>query len=680
MQTRFDPALQYTDARFGPEAALAAFDAQFTTELLAVNNDRVINNQFAGGGIQLFQQDLVTLRSELSKTTAAGTRFALRGVTEYDDNNAPANAFANIYDLSYEAEARQPLLRGSGVTFNRIAGPDAVPGFYNGVVIARVNNEISEAEFETGLRDFLSDVTNAYWELYFAYRNLEATKQARDRALVVADQLKARAESGLKDAAERELLAREQYYRFQGEVEEALAGRPIEFTFTGGGRGGGTFRGGGGVQTADRRLRLLMGVPVNQPRPVRPVLANEAAPADVRFDWSAISARALGARPELRRQRLRVRRAEMELVAAKNFLSPRLDAVARYRLRGFGDDLLDPDGGPAGLGPDNPAVLQPGSDAYDILSSGDFQEWELGVEFSMPIGFRRAHAAVQNAELQTSRERALLREQERQVVYDLSNAVAEKDRAYQALQTAMNRYASASQLLGELEVKFGVEKPRDVNAPDDADAAAEALADGNSAVGEVNLDRLLDAQRRVTDSELAVFRARAAFEVAVKNVFFETGELFQYHEVFLTGGGAGAMGDITGGPGFTPPPAPRPADGSSPEVAPAPVPLPADDGDAAGDGDAADGPADEPAARTDDAAGPPDAAPAFGPARPGGGPAAPPAERSPGDRREPEPAPPVAPDPFPPASPPEEEAPAAVPLGDLLGPGLPAPGRVSLDF
>ena len=600
VRTRFDPALQYTDARFGPEAALAAFDAEFTAELLARNNDRVINNQFAGGGVQQFQQDLVTARAEFAKRSATGTRYALRQFTEYDNNNAPANLFPSAYENFVEAEVRHPLLRGGGITFNRIGGPDAEPGFYNGVVIARANHEISQTEFETGLRDFVSDVTNAYWELHYAYRNLHAKRQARDRAALVAEAFRDRAE-GLGGAdAEKEALVREQYFRFQEEVEEALAGRPIEFTFTGAGRGGGTFRGGGGVQTADRRLRLLMGVPLNDGRVLRPADEGPSVPADVTFDWSTVASRALDVRPELRTQRLRVRRAEMELVAAKNFLSPRLDAIARYRVRGFGDDLLSPDGGPP--------VTQPGSDAFDTLSGGDFQEWELGMEFSVPLGFRRAHAAVQNAELQTARERALLREQERQVMYDLSNAVAEKDRAYQSLQTSLNRHAAAIELLTSLENRFGLARPTVEGEEEDEEAAG-----GVGEFGE--LDRLLDAQRRATDSELAVFRARAAFEVAVKNVFFETGELLQYHEVLLADGGA--AGPSVSAPGEPPPPpTPAPMPLPLPDVlaAPAPVPIPDDGDDSVGDGEtplAPVEPPDDPFAFPD-AAGDPTGDPADG--------------------------------------------------------------------
>ena len=60
------------------------------------------------------------------------------------------------------------------------------PGFFlfNGVLLARLNTDVSLADFQTATRNLVSDVENAYWELYFAYRDLHAKKVARDSALL----------------------------------------------------------------------------------------------------------------------------------------------------------------------------------------------------------------------------------------------------------------------------------------------------------------------------------------------------------------------------------------------------------------------------------------------------------------------------------------------------------------
>ncbi|QDT64286.1 TolC family protein [Calycomorphotria hydatis] len=515
--TRYDTAIQYTDPRTGPEAALAAFDAEFATRAFFENNDRAVNNRFFGGGTNFFVQDLNIYQTELRKRAATGSQFSLRSNTEYDANNAPANLFPSAWQTNIEAEVRQPLLQGNGLLFNRLAGPDSVPGVYNGVVIARVENEMTQAEFELALRDFVSDIVNAYWELYYSYRNLDVLKKARDRALTTWQSYDAQFRENRVDA-DREALAREQYYRFQLDVEAALAGRPTIGTQTGTGDGGGTFRGIGGVQTAERRLRLLMGVPITDCRMIRPTEISIEQP-EIIYDWCAISAEALSRRPELRRQRLEVKQREMELAAARNYLSPRLDAIGLYRWRGFGNDLLaydDPD---------------PLASAVGNLADGEFQEWQLGVEFSVPLGRRLGHAAVQNAELLIARNRAILREQERQIVYDLSNAIAEKDRAYLAAQTSLNRFKASYNLLRSLDEQIDLGR-------------------------DIDLDRLLDAQRRVVAAEVDFFTALSSYQVAQKNVHFEKSSLFEAFGVYLDGASDEMIPPITPAAPIEPPPAP----------------------------------------------------------------------------------------------------------------------------
>ena len=97
----------------------------------------------------------------------------------YQLNNVPAfqRLFGSVYTGNVQAQFTQPLLAGSGVEFNRIAGPinnnpQRVSGVSQGVVIARINNDISIADFEASVRNLLKDVEDLYWELALAYRSL----------------------------------------------------------------------------------------------------------------------------------------------------------------------------------------------------------------------------------------------------------------------------------------------------------------------------------------------------------------------------------------------------------------------------------------------------------------------------------------------------------------------------
>jgi len=106
----------------------------------------------------------------------------------------------------------------------------------------------------------------------------------------------------------------------------------------------------------------------------------------------------------------------------------------------------------------------------------------------MPIGFRQGHAAVANAELALCHERAIQREQERDVVHDLSNALADAVRAYESCQNNLNRYIASKEVLSSLEAEEQAGLPVDV-------------------------DRLLDTQRRVTEAEIRYFQSRAEYAV-----------------------------------------------------------------------------------------------------------------------------------------------------------------------
>lgn len=498
VRTLYDPAIENTDPRFGVEAALSAFDASFESNVFFENNDRALNNVFFGGGTRMLQQDLHSYSAQLSKRAATGGEFTLRKIIGYDSNNQPGNDDPNKpWTVQVEGEFRQPLLQGAGVDFNRIAGPDGRPGAMNGVLLARINSDISLADFELSVRNLVNDVENAYWELYFAYRELDSKIAARDRALETWRSINALFVSNRRGGeAEKEAQAREQYYRLEEEVQNALAGRPSDNVRTN------TFRGAGGVQTSERRLRRLMGIAPSDGRLIRP--AQEPAMARVVFDWSELLVETLNRRVELRRQKWKVKSREMELAASRNFLLPRVDAIGRYRFRGLGEHLLNSERQDSRF-----------ENAFQDLTTGDFQEWQMGLEVEMPVGYRQGHAGVRNAELQLHRERAILEEQEKQVVHGLSEAVAEVDRAYLVSQTSYNRRVAARQHLDALSSVY-----------QDADENEKTRL----------LDLLLDAQRRLADADTTYYRALIEYSLAIKNVHLQKGSLLDYNEVYLSEG------------------------------------------------------------------------------------------------------------------------------------------------
>ena len=513
VRTALDPALQFTNPLVGEDAALSEFDANLRSSLFFENISRPFNNRFSGDQ-GLFEQDLLTSQFELSKVAATGTRFTSRASFNYDANNQTGNRFGSAWDAAIDTGFRHPLMQGSGSLFNRIAGPNGVAGNYNGILIARTNTEISLADFEDSVREFVSNVENAYWDLYFAYRELEAQTAARDAAAQVAQKTKILEEE--EKIGKLELAsANEQLLRFELALIESMEGRLIDGTQVNSGISGGSFRRSVGVRTAERRLRYLLGMSITDGTLLKPI--DQPIKVALAFDWHKSVDSAMSKRPEIRRQKWTIKQRELELTAARNFLLPRVDLVGNYRMRGLGKHLT---GTGVTLVDDINAGVDTASaqsDAISDLFSGDFQEIQVGAEIALPVGFRRANAGVRNAELSVQRERIILKEQERKIMLDLSNTIAECRRAYNTMTAAQQRFAAATEYRSQAEERLKT--------------------------GRVQYDVLLEAQRRILEAQLQYINAEVEYAIAIKNVHFEKATFLKYHGVGLAESQSDAKAD-----------------------------------------------------------------------------------------------------------------------------------------
>ena len=475
-----DPALQWLNPNTGIEAALAQFDADSTFSLNYANNDDVFNNSVVGGGASEVQQDLTTATFGLSKVSATGTQYSFRGNLEHDNNDRPGNRFGHSWTSRMEAEVRHPLLQGRGVLFNRIAGPATQAGFRfsNGVLISQINQDISQVQFEGDVQQFVSEVVNAYWRLYFAYKNFESSKQAWESSLETWNIAKARYDSGLPGGeADKESQAKEQVFIFENRMLSALNGD----------RRTGTT----GVLQAEAELRQLLDLPQSDGRLVVPTDAPTVV--EMVYDWDALASTALQNRVELREQMARIKQRHFELIAARNFRLPRLDAVATYRNNGFGDDLL---GG-------NTQYSSAGRTAL----RGDYDEFEVGLQMNVPIGYRQASAGVKFAQLQLSRDNSLLKDQQKHIMNQLGSAVRQAQHAFEAAQISGNRLAASQETVDAREASFEAES--------------------------VPFDQLLDAQQRLADAKVDFAQRQVDFAMALEAVSRESGQLLTEHGVFV---------------------------------------------------------------------------------------------------------------------------------------------------
>lgn len=475
--TQIDAALTDLNPQTGTQAALAAFDAQVTSQLFWQKNDRPQNNSFAAFVPVVFGQTTGNYINQIQKRTATGAQFALRTNVVYDNNNNPTRFFRSDFTGFLEAEYRQPLMAGSGTTYNRIAGPTTVPGQYNGVLITRINTDISLADFEAGVLRLINDVEGAYWELYFAYRALDAQLSGRESSLKTWQRINELQKVGSRGGeADAEAQARSTYYLFASQVNDALAGTS-------------------GLYTSEQRLRYVMGLPPSDGRLIKP--SDEPLQAEVAFDWEASLCDALTRRVEVRRQEWTIKRRELELIASRLNKRPRLDALTQYRWRGLGDHLI------GGRNPNN----QFESLAQNI-TEGNFQEWQAGFDWSYAVGLRQASAAVRHAQLNLARDMTILKEQQLRISHDLSNASRQISRSYVQLQINYNRI--------------------------EADKLQVEVLRNRYERGLINISFLLQAQQQLAASTSAFYRSLVDYNLALRDFHREKGSLLAYNQVNLS--------------------------------------------------------------------------------------------------------------------------------------------------
>jgi len=494
-QTVYDPALTESNPRFGVEAALSAFDAQFVagvqpndlrggeTGIGWAKTDQPQNFSAAVSPLfpQVLQEDVGTFTAQLSKTAATGGTFTFVHDLLYTDNNRPTRTYPADWTVMLKGKFRQPLLQRAGVQYNRIAGPGAIPGFNNGVMIARLNTDVSLADFEGSVRDLVYDVEVAYWDLYLSYRSLDAVVAGRDSGLQTWRQEKVKHDVGTGKGAHAEAQARNQYFLFRRAVEESL----------------------NNLYKAESNLRYIMGLAATDGRLIRP--ADEPTSAKVVFDWCDAHAEAMCRVVELRKQRWQVKRRELEMITAKNYLLPRLDLTAMYQWQGLGNTLVESSGGTGDH-------TVPGSNAYQSMLDGNFQNWGLGLELSMPLGFRKEMAGVRHAQLNLARERAVLQEMELESSHQLAWAVREAEANLVLSQTNFNRRIAAQAEVDAAEAKYV------------------------AGVLEGTLDQVLDAQRRLAEAERDYYSTLVEYNKSIAQVHFRKGSLLEYNGVYLAEG------------------------------------------------------------------------------------------------------------------------------------------------
>lgn len=389
--TIYDPSISATaieqeKGRFDPTVqALNSFNRFETPQAVFDPGDP--NRAIITGS----RTDDYNLGLDVSKDTVLGGTANL-GVNTNPTRRRPGIFPLNPFDRSaVEFSYTQPLLQGGGIAAN------VAP-----IVLARIDTERSYFRYKDSMQSMVNGVVEAYWALVQARLDLWARQQQVDQAKFAFERAQAQFRAELADINE------------VSQTELAYANFRVALTAA-----------RANVLLTEAALRNILGLPPAdglQLIPVTPPTLQE-----IQLDWQALVQVAEQRRPDLIELKLILEADQQLLIQSNNNALPRVDAVGLYRWNGLEGEM------PIG----------------DRISTddGQFTDWTLGVNFSVPLGLRSARAQLRRQELVIARDRANLDQGLHSVVHELTINIRNLAQFYQQYEGAKQARVAAQRNL-----------------------------------------------------------------------------------------------------------------------------------------------------------------------------------------------------------------------------------------
>jgi outer membrane protein TolC len=400
-QTIYDAAISNTSN----DVARAVFDPTLTVKNTwnRFNIPAAIFDPTSPIGVSVPQAgtDQYSLSAVLSQKNLLGGTASLD--SEVTHLRFPASPFSNTLGLTTFAPLNpelqssitmsytQPLLRGAGRAANLAP-----------IVIARINTELSFYQYKDSVQDLVRGVIDAYWSVVSARTDVWAKQQQVQQGQFGYDLADARRRAGLGSTGAA-AQAKVALYNFKANLigSEAI------------------------LLQREAALRYVMGVaPTNPPRLTLTTPLNKDR---IEPRWEEMLRLAGDSRPDLLELKLTIESDQQSWILANNQAHPQLDLVSYYKWYGL-----------EGVSPTGVRVA---------TQPGQFGDWSVGVNFSLPLGMRQDRAKLRSAELTLVRDRANLEQGMHNAIHVLAgNArnIAQYYEQYQAFKAT--RFAARENL------------------------------------------------------------------------------------------------------------------------------------------------------------------------------------------------------------------------------------------
>jgi outer membrane protein TolC len=374
-QTIYDPAISNTlidqaQARFDPVFNHSSTFDRLDEPFAVLNPSNLSQAVITSTETQDYRAT-----TGLTKTNVFGGQWSLTGTDTWTQFGSGGLFPLNPQNQSaVQVSYTQPLLQGGGYLVNLAP-----------VVIARLNTEQSFFQYKDSVQELVRGVIEAYWLLVEARIGAWSAKIQVEQSQEAYERERARQGTGMADIS-NVAQARVTYNQFKAALVAADAN----------------------VLTREGALRNILGLPPEDCRRIVPV----SPPTSQRLEphWDDLLRLAEQRRPDIVELKIITEADQVRLMQAHNQALPRLDVSSLYRWNGL-----------SGTMPNREEIE---------TEAGQFADWQIGINFSVPLGLRQGRALVRQSELTVARDRVNVVQGVHAAVHQLAETVRELDSAY----------------------------------------------------------------------------------------------------------------------------------------------------------------------------------------------------------------------------------------------------------
>lgn len=380
-------------------------DAEYSKQSLRINNsifipalevtgsalelNRPSEGALSGGDVIITKQQKLTLK--LSQLTPWGGAVNL----ELDNTRTTSNSKWSNPDPSLGTEAtlslNQPLLKGFGLTATK-----------KEIYVSANNLKKAKHQLREDIVNLVYQVEDAYWNLVYAYKNLDATKMALERSRDLLNQNEIKVKVG--SAAPIEILsAKADVARNESNLIQA------ETT----------------IQTAEENLKRILNMS-SETFTVFPTDSPTIQKLDVNFN--EFLHEGLKNRPDMERAKLDLANYEIMVDYTRNQTLPDLQLSATYYTTGRGGSLLKYLKNP--LDPtfnrDTDTILDSTKSiwaAWEDVFKRLYQNYSVSLSLKIPLNFAKEKAQLAQAKINMQRAFYGLKKVESNIYSEVKSAL-----------------------------------------------------------------------------------------------------------------------------------------------------------------------------------------------------------------------------------------------------------------